>query len=134
MIITSCPIAMKSIQHTHNETMQQLQELLDAKEQRKPSEDTASPSQVPNTRQEEQEEMHRITEQLYDENASLRQQIMEKENELQDCKRKLLSLPASSSSQDQPQPSSQNQSSHNEESDETDGIDVYGMISKLANG
>ncbi|CDH61560.1 hypothetical protein BATDEDRAFT_85397 [Lichtheimia corymbifera JMRC:FSU:9682] len=123
--------AMKSIQHTHNETMQQLQELLDAKEQRKPSEDTSSPPQEPNTRQEEQEEMHRITEQLYDENASLRQQIMEKENELQDCKRKLLSLPASSSSQEQPQPSSQNQSSHNKESDETDGIDVYASMSHL---
>ncbi|KAI7886051.1 hypothetical protein K492DRAFT_203591 [Lichtheimia hyalospora FSU 10163] len=124
--------AMKSIQHTHHETMQQLQELLDAKEQEKPSDTTSSPVQIPNSRQEEQEEMHRITEQLYDENAALRQQIMEKDNELQDCKRKLLSLPTTAtSSQEQSQPSSENQSIHNREQDESDGIDVYASMSHL---
>lgn len=121
---------MESIQHTHCETMQQLQELLDAKEQSKSSDDTTLPSvQVPNTRQEEQEEMHRITEQLYDENASLRRQIMEKDNELQEFKKKLLSLPASTtSSQEQSQPAPQNQSISNKEQDEADGIDVYGEL------
>lgn len=121
---------MESIQHTHRETMQQLQELLDAKEQIKSSDDTTLPSvQLPNTRQEEQEEMHRITEQLYDENATLRQQIMEKDNELQECKKKLLSLPASTtSSQEQSQPAPQNQSISNKEQDEGDGIDVYGEL------
>lgn len=121
---------MESIQHTHRETMQQLQELLDAKEQSKSSDDTTLPSvQVPNTRQEEQEEMHRITEQLYDENASLRRQIMEKDNELQEFKKKLLSLPASTtSSQEQSQPAPQNQSISNKEQDEADGIDVYGEL------
>lgn len=130
MIITCWIIAMESIQHTHCETMQQLQELLDAKEQSKSSDDTTLPSvQVPNTRQEEQEEMHRITEQLYDENASLRRQIMEKDNELQECKKKLLSLPASTtSSQEQSQPTPQNQSISNKEQDEADGIDVYGEL------
>lgn len=129
-MITCWIIAMESIQHTHRETMQQLQELLDAKEQSKSSADTTLPSvQVPNTRQEEQEEMHRITEQLYDENASLRQQIMEKDNELQECKKKLLSLPASTtSSQEQSQPTPQNQSISNKEQDEADGIDVYGEL------
>lgn len=130
MIITCWIIAMESIQHTHCETMQQLQELLDAKEQSKSSDDTTLPSvQVPNTRQEEQEEMHRITEQLYDENASLRRQIMEKDNELQEFKKKLLSLPASTtSSQEQSQPAPQNQSISNKEQDEADGIDVYGEL------
>lgn len=125
--------AMESIQHTHCETMQQLQELLDAKEQSKSSDDTTLPSvQVPNTRQEEQEEMHRITEQLYDENASLRRQIMEKDNELQEFKKKLLSLPASTtSSQEQSQPAPQNQSISNKEQDEADGIDVYASMSHL---
>lgn len=129
-MITCWIIAMESIQHTHRETMQQLQELLDAKEQSKSSDDTTLPSvKVPNTRQEEQEEMHRITEQLYDENATLRQQIMEKDNELQECKKKLLSLPASTtSSQEQSQPTPQNQSISNKEQDEADGIDVYGEL------
>lgn len=103
-------LAMKAAAEAHENAIHQLQESA-ATKQRSEADDAS--------RQDEREAMDRIMELLHDENTSLRQQLADKEQELQELKQK-------ATAKEQNKPSATLNTKDNEA--ETETIDVYGML------